>query len=514
MAIVHLIRSLVALSVIHTTTLLASAHEHDCGCAKPTVGDRVAANIAEILFFGVPGSNITSSEQTEILGGAFSGESRRILADKTYRLKDIPLVYHVLVNQNTGARGSASMTAKQAAHTTKITNDVFRIYNRDTKKTSQWANFVHDSTVVHEDVFTEDCSFYSSRFQNYVKKVEDWQFKLHFFVCELGTQISGFTSFPNYFDVTNPDHNMLFTDYRALACRDEKGKFMCDLTYGNEVSHSRWWRTESRVLAHEMGHLFGLYHTFSRGCNSFNDQVADTPAEVYSGDDNDWGCQGLLPYDKKRDPNDMKLRNKLNSGTECTFTINNKSKKTAKACCDQCMFYPSRSDLNSISEDQSRNKNCCTLYDTPSDSCTLPGIDPRNNIMSYSPDYCVRELTPGQMLRMMAQVKMYKDYIYCNYATVKDPSKCTDVPCASTSTSPNCQSDPPSGTDCDICLTLVSSLPPHKSCKKKCEKKVAELDSKFQGSCKKLCAMRYKKAKSPKAACESKNFCSKVNVTP
>lgn len=48
------------------------------------------------------------------------------------------------------------------------------------------------------------------------------------------------------------------------------------------------------------------------------------------------------------------------------------------------------------------------------------------------------ELTPGQMARMIAQVKAEKDYIYCNYADVEDPEKCANVPCASTATSPNC----------------------------------------------------------------------------
>ena len=49
-------------------------------------------------------------------------------------------------------------------------------------------------------------------------------------------------------------------------------------------------------------------------------------------------------------------------------------------------------------------------------------------------------MTPGQMARMIAQVKQEKDYIYCNYANVLDVAKCgTNPPCASTATSPNCK---------------------------------------------------------------------------
>lgn len=50
-----------------------------------------------------------------------------------------------------------------------------------------------------------------------------------------------------------------------------------------------------------------------------------------------------------------------------------------------------------------------------------------------------RELTPGQMARMIVQVKEEKDYIYCNYANVLDEtkSKCGTSPtCGSTTTSP------------------------------------------------------------------------------
>ena len=58
--------------------------------------------------------------------------------------------------------------------------------------------------------------------------------------------------------------------------------------------------------------------------------------------------------------------------------------------------------------------------------------------MAYIPDWCRYEMTPGQMARMIAQIKADKQYIYCNYANVLDTVTCENIPCGSTATSPNC----------------------------------------------------------------------------
>ena len=68
--------------------------------------------------------------------------------------------------------------------------------------------------------------------------------------------------------------------------------------------------------------------------------------------------------------------------------------------------------LRSISQDEVNFPTCCAEIQ-PDDSCpSNSGIDPKNNVMAYIPDWCSYELTPGQMARMIAQIKQEKDYIY------------------------------------------------------------------------------------------------------
>lgn len=70
---------------------------------------------------------------------------------------------------------------------------------------------------------------------------------------------------------------------------------------------------------------------------------------------------------------------------------------------------------------------CCVdedgeLEEDPEDTCpNNAGLDPNNNVMAYIPDWCAYEFTPGQMARMIAQVKAEKDiskflcYLSCPY---------------------------------------------------------------------------------------------------
>lgn len=362
---------------------------------------------------------------------------------QSFRLVDVPLVYHVLPNQGSGAR-RPSMTNDQREQATTSTTKLFEIYDKGSKESVQFVSFVTNETVVHNDFnTTKDCiSLSPSEIGSIVKRATDWQFKMHVIVCEF-KQVSGVATLPLQFRATHPSHNLLRVDHRTMACFDDEGKFLCDLTNGQQVSHNRWWRTRSVSIAHELGHLFGLVHTFSGGCISL-DRIPDTPPE--SGR-TPRGCPGLLPYDKDRNLFRSADRLSFNGGADSNTCHSRVSEDicgtTCAACCqpDQgsksCSFdLPSG---ESITEEMVASPVCCN--DTkPINTCRLRrGIDPLNNVMSYSPDFCTYEFTPGQMARMMAQTRKFKPYIYCNFADRIDNDRCRNIPCFSGATSPNCR---------------------------------------------------------------------------
>lgn len=377
-----------------------------------------------------------SSIIRSILGRNFKQDSN----DPAFRLVDIPIVYHILPNQDGGGEGHPSLTDQQREHTTQMTNILFDIYDKQTKTSVQFASFATDETITHENFTVDrDCSQLSAdELGSIVTKAEEWEYKIHMIVCE-SASFSGRANFPRMYSVDDPLHNAIRIDYRAFACYDDDGNFLCELTNGEEVSHSRWWRTRSAVVAHEIAHVLGLLHTFTGKCSVFGagDGVPDTPIQ---STDSSNGCPGLLPYDRDRDLFDSTPNAGANEttcgaqgavcGTGCASCC------TSEVDSTDCTKYSS--EFESVTEGVNGGPYCC--YDNmPLDTCpNSKGIDPMTNVMSYIPDFCAYEFTSGQMARMMAQTRSFKDYIYCNYANILDDDKCGNVPCASTATSPNC----------------------------------------------------------------------------
>jgi len=411
----------------------------DCGTPDPTIWNIVADQTSENTF-----SDWIELGWRLFLGYLDTGQSED---NAPHQLVGIPIVYHILRNQDNGGEGNPSLTDAQRDFATQITNKLFEIYDKQTGETLPFLQFVTDSTVIHNEELNGDCRDLSTSYlASIVRAVEDWQFKFHAVVCE-SNQFSGYASFPEHYAPNNVLHNLFRMDYRAYACYDDEGNFLCTARSadGEPISHTRWWRTRSAAQAHELGHLFGLRHTQQGGCSGEGDGVDDTPQQTTQSTA---GCAGLLPYDKDRDLYDeftKSMPNTVANETTCKGdgVCGGSGGDTCAACCSapdgsniDCPKYPSEFEV--VTEDVNGFPHCCN-DPAPLDTCPEePGIDPLNNVMSYIPDFCAHEFTVGQRERMMAETKRYKDYIYCNYVTQLD-SDCADVPCASSgATSPNC----------------------------------------------------------------------------
>ena len=422
--------------------LHVAAQTDDCGTPDPAT----TTIVADQLFSSNDGAPTTIIDWIlfpfRFLASLFFGQSDTF---EEYQLVNVPLVYHVMTNQDNGGVASPSLTNDQRDYATHITNQMYRIYDKQTRQTIQFASFVIEGTLFHDIALTGDCrSMNEDDMASVVQTVQDWQFKLHVIVCE-SNQMSGIASFPETYKPTSPLHNLVRMDYRAFACHDDHGNFLCEPSAnGQNSSHTRWWRTRSVVVAHEFGHLFGLRHTHQGGCLG-NDFVDDTPTQNVQASES---CPGLLPYHRDRDwfnvswtPSEQATSVGINDATCSGDAV---CGETCASCCtaldgsnSDCPKFATEFEV--VTEDVYNFPHCCN-DPTPLDSCPFQsGIDPLNNVMSYVPDFCQHEFTMGQKLRMMEQIRQYKKYMYCNYANVLDRDMCRNVPCASTASSPTCK---------------------------------------------------------------------------
>lgn len=452
---------------------------HDCAQLVPDAATTEAFERNERAFLGgKTGLELSKQELGDLFNSMKPKDKLNLLGKDlkaialTYTLKNIPLVYHVLENSDNGGTGSPGLvTDAQLNWATTQTNQLYTIADKldQTAADVSFASFVTDSIIRHQTGYGDCANMDTATLGSIAQAVTNWQYKMHVVVCE-SDDWSGVASFPNSYAVTSPMHNLHRIDWRALASYDDNGISL--LNEGQPVN-TRWWRTRSTVVAHEIGHLFGLYHTFQGGCTGSGDSVSDTPGQTDSSTN---GCPGLLPYNKYKDlfAEPVSLNQQVGD-TTCNYLATGGMQKvkcsdgTCPACCSTnngvCNTY---NGLDSIPFTSTDYPVCCEVV-APEDSCaSAAGSDPNNNVMAYIPDYCSYELTLGQVIRMQSQIKAAKDYIYCNYASVSDLTKCANVPCGPDATSPNCVVVNPTCTmdsECDnleiaacdnfVCLTGI-----------------------------------------------------------
>jgi hypothetical protein len=91
---------------------------------------------------------------------------------------------------------------------------------------------------------------------------------VNIYTCKLDLPyIAGYGTLPNEYPENDPQHGVII-DYGTLPGS------AAPLDLGH-------------TLVHELGHYFGLFHTFQGGCDEPGDGVADTPAEAVPA----YGCQ-------------------------------------------------------------------------------------------------------------------------------------------------------------------------------------------------------------------------------
>lgn len=183
--------------IFHLLALLtvASSHE-DCGMEDPTETAMQRAQLAEVKMFGKTVADMDLLEISSIASNLFSktqsGATGTSQDSPEYTLRGLPIVWHVLPNQDNRGTGSPSITEAQVNFTTMMTNRFYTIYDKTSQTSVEWANFVVDEIIYHEDInFPFDCGFLTPlQYSRIVTKASEWQFKLHNIVWYVLNRVS------------------------------------------------------------------------------------------------------------------------------------------------------------------------------------------------------------------------------------------------------------------------------------------------------------------------------------
>lgn len=204
----------------------------------------------------------------------------------------IPVVVHVVYNKT-----AENISDAQIMSQINVLNRDYRHLNKDTTKIpAPWKSVASDSKIefclAKKDPAGNDTNgitrtFTTSTQFSYNDQVKhnssggadgwDSQKYLNLWVCNLGTSLYGFATFPSDLSTAPAEDGVVIT-YDAFG------------TVGSSAYPSDGGRTSS----HEIGHWLGLYHIWGddgTGCTG-TDYIADTPNQAGAN----YGCKLTFPH--------------------------------------------------------------------------------------------------------------------------------------------------------------------------------------------------------------------------
>ena len=164
------------------------------------------------------------------------------------RIVEVPVHFHILRKSN----GDWNVTDSQIDEQMEVLNDSFREHG---------ISFVLDGvTRRKKNKFAKKCL--SERVERKFKKkyAVDPVTTLNVYSCRPKERVLGYAYFPSDYPEDNPMHGVVLLHSSFPG--------------GSAVPFDR-----GDTAVHEVGHYFGLYHTFEGGCSKKNDRIADTPRE-------------------------------------------------------------------------------------------------------------------------------------------------------------------------------------------------------------------------------------------